>query len=61
MSDAQKLFDEIDAMPLNDLLKLCALAIEEKMETKRLNMLLLLAETKLNKYTTLVRLGMKPE
>lgn len=61
MIEAQTLFDKLEKLSLRDTLNLCALAIDEKMEQKRLDMILLLAETKLNKYRTMVSLGMKPE
>jgi hypothetical protein len=61
MSNANDLFNKLDNMPLDKLLNLCALAIEEKMEQKRLDMLLMLAETKLAKYRLISRLGMKHE
>lgn len=61
MSELSDLFNKLENMKLKDLLNLCSLAIEEKMEQRRLDMLLMLAETKLQKYRLAVRLGMKPE
>lgn len=61
MSEAQTLFDKLEKMPLEKLMNLCALSIEHKLEEKRLDMLLLMLETKLVKYRTLTRLGIKPE
>ena len=61
MSETQSLFDKLEKMPLQELLKLCALAIDENMEEKRLDMLMLLAESRLTKYRTLRRLGLNNE
>lgn len=61
MSEAQTLFDKLEKMPIDKLMNLCALSIEQKLEQKRLNMLLLMLETKLTKYRTLTALGIKPE
>ena len=61
MSNVQTLFDKLEKMPLDKLMNLCALSIEQKLEQKRLDMLLLMLETKLTKYRTMVALGMKPE
>lgn len=61
MSEAEKLFKKLETMPLNNLLNLCALAIDEKMEAKRLDTILMLLETRLQKYRMLKRLGMKAE
>lgn len=60
MSEAQTLFDKLEKMPLEKLMNLCALAIEQKLEEKRLDMLLLMLETKLTKYRTMIALGMNP-
>jgi|LakMenE01Jun11ns_1017448.scaffolds.fasta_scaffold9671087_3 hypothetical protein len=61
MSDVDKLFDKIMKMPLKDLFNLCSLAIESETDEKRIETLLLIAETRIQKYRTLIRLGMKPE
>lgn len=58
-NETKKLFDKLESMPLGKLLSLCGLAIEENMEEKRLEMLLLLAETKITKYRMMNRLGLK--
>lgn len=61
MSEAEKLFEKLEKMPIEKILSLCALAIEEKMEERRLDIILLLTESRLTKYRTLKRLGMKAE
>ena len=61
MSEAQKLFDKLESMPLKDLLNLCSIAIDQNMEKRRLEMILLIAESRLTKYRTLSSLNMKPE
>lgn len=58
-SETKTLFDTLENMPLGKLLSLCGLAIENDMEEKRLEMLLLLAETKITKYRMMKRLGLK--
>lgn len=60
MSEVQTLFDKLEKMPLEKLMNLCALSIEQKLEEKRLDMLLLMLETKLTKYRTMIALGMNP-
>lgn len=59
MSDVDNLFNKLESLPLSKLLSLCSLAIEEKMEEKRLEMLLMLAQSKLEKYRLMKRLGLK--
>lgn len=61
MNSADQLFKKIETMPLEKLLTLCALAIEEKMEKKRTEALLLMLETRLQKYRMLSQLGIKPQ
>ena len=59
MSEVNDLFNKLENMPLDKLLSLCSLAITEKMEQRRLDMLLMLAETKLQKYRMMNKLGLK--
>jgi hypothetical protein len=53
MSEADKLFDQLQKMPLQNLLALCSNAIDTKLEQKRLDTILLLLETRLQKYRML--------
>jgi hypothetical protein len=59
MSEVEKLANKIQTMPLQELFKLCALGIEEKLEPRRLDMILMIAETRLMEYRMKIKLGIK--
>lgn len=59
MSKAQSVFEKIEALPLENLLRLCATAIETKLEQKRLDAILLFLETKLQSRRMLIQLNIK--
>lgn len=59
MSNAEELFLKLESMPLQDLMRLCALMIDEKMEKRRMETVFLLLETRLQKYRIISTLGMQ--
>ena len=58
MSKADELFEEIQKLPLHELLTLCALALETNMDKDRSDVLLKILEMRLEKRRTLESLGM---
>jgi len=59
MSEADKLFEKLQTMPIGDLLIICGEAVNMKMEKKRLDVILLLLETRLQKKRMCEQLGIK--
>lgn len=57
MNKADEVFNKIMNLPMPELLKLCASALEEKMEAKRLDTLLMILEMRLSKQRMLNKLG----
>lgn len=61
MSNVNELFKKLERMPLEELLNLCAIAIQEKMPDYKLDTILLLLETRLQKYRIMKQLRVKNE
>ena len=59
MSESDKLFNKLETMPLGDLMIICGEAINMKMEKKRLDVILLLLETRLQKKRMRESVGLK--
>lgn len=59
MNNADKLFDKLHKMPIGDLLILCGEAVNMKMDKKKLDAILLLLETRLQKKRMCDQLGIK--
>lgn len=61
MSDIEKLHQKLMTMPLNELLSVCAVAIENKIDESRTDILLMILETRLQKRRMLKRLGIEDD
>lgn len=61
MSDVDVVANKIENMPLVDHLRLAALALETKMDDKRTEIILMLLDMKMQKYSLCKRLGVKTE
>jgi len=59
MSETDELFKKLETMPLEKLLQLCSLSIEEKLDEKRLDTILYLLEVRLQRNRLAKRLGLK--
>lgn len=59
MSNADELFKQLESMPIGDLMIICGEAVNMKMEKKRLDVILLLLETRLQKKRMCEQLGIK--
>ncbi len=62
MNQSEKLFEKIISLPLKDLLILCANSLEmEGMEEKKIDVLFLILETRLQKRSLMKSAGLKIE
>lgn len=61
MSKVEQVHKQLMTIPLEHVLRLCAQAIEEKMDEKRIEFLLITLETRLQKERMIKTLGLKPE
>ncbi len=58
-NETEDLFNKIESMPMPDLLRLCAMSLDKKMDDKRVDALFMILEMRLQKARLLIRLGMK--
>jgi len=61
MTKVEKLADEIESLPLEKLLQLCAAAIDSKIDERKVDVLLLSLELRLQKRSLIQRLRTKGE
>lgn len=61
MNAVEKLFDKLMKIPLNELLTACAMAVEEKMEQKRADVLFIALESRLQKRRLMIKMGWEDE
>lgn len=61
MSKVQNIYDKLMSMKVSELLQTASLAIENKMDEERLNIILTALETRLQKRRMLVKMGMNLE